>query len=303
VNLNQALNLLASVDKEGQINSFSLKLVAIASISLVVLTIIASLTKHHDKLKLPLFLLMAYLVIAPTITLFATTVYLNVTSDSKGPVHWHTDIEVWACGQELELRDPEGALSNKIGTATYHEHNDKRIHLEGVVIDKEYDASLEKFFAVTGGAINDDGAVVPVEESFLASKQDGDKFTPDPAAIDKLIQKNDEGKFVANLTKSKSCNDSGSSELQAFLLRFNKGQDTYSQQKLEKPSAYIMRDEATVPPGDCLILEFDQPKDKTDKLCQQYGIRDTKRCKDFGVEDSNPKLCKLEQVESTEGEP
>ena len=73
-------------------------------------------------------------MIALTLTLstgilIGSTIYLNTNSDSGGPVHWHADIEFWACGNEIELRDPTG-FSNKIGTGTLHEHDDHRIHLD-----------------------------------------------------------------------------------------------------------------------------------------------------------------------------
>jgi hypothetical protein len=58
-----------------------------------------------------------------------------------------------------------------------------------------------------------------------------------------------------------------------------------------------MREESIVPPGDCLIVEFAMPKKSTDRLCQQYGVRDVDRCTEFGVSEFNPELCNLKQLE------
>ena len=33
----------------------------------------------------------------------------------------------------------------------------------------------------------------------------------------------------------------------------------------------------------------------TDRLCQQYGVRDVERCTEFGVTEFNPELCNIRQ--------
>jgi hypothetical protein len=95
------------------------------------------------------------------------------------------------------------------------------------------------------------------------------------------------------------CNQDGYAELQTFLIRYDKESKTYSQSKLSDPSQYVIRDESTVPPGDCVIVEFDMLKSRTDKLCQQYGIRDETRCVEFGVSSYNPKLCNIRESDVT----
>ena len=140
------ISLLANADSdiESKIISFSLKTVLFSSLILIVLMLISTKVVKNKKLfkfKKPIFILIILTIAIPSLLMTGSTVYLNTISDSKGPVHWHTDIEFWVCGQEIELRDPYAFLSNKVGTSSYHEHDDKRIHLEGVVIDKESDAS------------------------------------------------------------------------------------------------------------------------------------------------------------------
>lgn len=298
----------ASGDLEQDIISLATNSVLIASLVIIggaLLTVYLS-RKHKKAFKqsrLLLFLLMAIPIVGTTITLFSSTVYLNMKAESGGPVHWHTDIEFWACGAELELRDPTGLLSNKIGTATYHEHNDKRIHLEGVVVHKSTDASLKKFMTVTGGYISKDSLGFPLngmegQRTATTEHQDGDVHFPD--RFNRLSQfiKGDLEKPVLELTNGAVGCNGQYAELQTFVLRYNKDKKTYTQEKLADPSSYIMRDESTVPPGDCVIIEYDVVKSRTGKLCQQYGVRDTKRCVEFGVHKYNPELCNLQEVDA-----
>jgi hypothetical protein len=305
------LTYLAETDLEQRITSLGTRTVLFASAALAVLTLLAILLKKRSpKFKLPIFLMMATAMIGTTITLFAGTVYLNMKSESGGPVHWHADIEFWACGAELELRDPIGLLSNKIGTATFHEHNDKRIHLEGVVVKKKVDASLEKFMRVSGGYLTDSSIGIPLggnSEEWFASgeKIDGDKQHPENYSLatgaDERITQSKDGPVLA-LQNGKKCSggDEALAEVQVFVYSYDKSTKTYSQHKLEKPTDYTLRDESVVPPGDCVIVEFDSPKSTTDKLCQQYGVRDAKRCVEFGVKEYNPELCNIREVR-TEG--
>ncbi len=286
-------------DIEGQINSFSIKVILIASLVLVVLLLIASRVVRNKKfhsVKTPLFLAIAATIIFPSLLLIGSTVYINTISESKGPVHWHTDIEFWVCGEEIELRDPYEFLSNKIGTSTYHEHDDKRIHLEGVVIEKEYDASLEKFMDVTDGSITDNSITIATEDWLFENDVDGDVPSGNQAGARGLMQRDENGKAVISAANGQDCGDGVPGEVQAFVYRFNIENDTYYQEKLEEPGRYIMRDESVVPPGDCLIVEFGPSKNYTDKLCEQYGVRDSERCTEFGVSEFNPDLCNITEV-------
>lgn len=297
-----------TVDLEQQINQLGLRTVLIASLILIGCTIIATLLKdHYPKLKLPLFLTMAGTLVVSTLLLLGSTVYLNTKAESNGPVHWHADIEFWACGTELELRNPVGALSNKIGTATYHEHNDKRIHLEGVVVKKAEDASLGKFMRVIGGEISDSALIVPLDKDqdrWFADKPeriDGDAHHPENHSLalggGQWVKEVKDGSVVTYLNgRQCSGGDEAPAEVQVFVYSYDDSAKTYSQRKLERPAEYIMRDESVVPPGDCVIVEYDVPKDRTNKLCRQYGLRDEKRCVEFGVKEFSPDLCNAREV-------
>ena len=297
------LSLLSSAagnDIENSIKSLSIRSVLVASLLLTVLLLVSAKIvkkRKYKVLKKPLFILIAATIALPTLLMTASTIYLNTISDSGGPVHWHTDIEFWVCGQEVKLREPIGALSNKVGSSTYHVHNDKRIHLEGVVIDTSYDASLEKFMAVTGGEITNTSMIFPTNNSIFETDTDGDQNSGDQAIVRGFLTRDEDQRATLTVKNGFSCNDNdGYAEIQAFLYRYDTSDDTYTQTKLDSPKNYVMRDEPIVPPGDCVIVEFDTVKDRTDKLCKQYGIVDQDRCEEFGVENFNPELCKIREV-------
>ncbi len=298
-----------TIDLEGNIKAFSIRAVLIATlllVTLIAISIFVIKNKQHEKLKLPLFIAISATIILPTILLMGSTIYVNVVSESKGPVHWHSDIEFWACGQEIELRDPTGFFSNKIGSSTYHEHDDKRIHLEGVVIEKAYDASLEKFMDVSYGKIDQETLIIATSaDGYIENDIDGDVPTGSADDLQQYIMNDSEGLPVVSLKNGDTCKDEQGNEqpgeVQAFLYRFDKLDDTYTQTKLEDPKSYVVRDESVVPPGDCIIVEFSIAKDTTDRLCEQFGVRDADRCTEFGVTQFNPDLCNIRQVDSLVG--
>ena len=44
------------------------------------------------------------------------------------------------------------------------------------------------------------------------------------------------------------------------------------QEKLTDYEDYILAPQSLVPPGDCIIIEFDKYKESTDNLCESYRI-------------------------------
>ncbi len=285
---------------EGDIGAWSLKMVAVSGLILLLLAGIAIVTNGKtEKLKLPLFIMISFIMAGSTIALGVSTVYLNVVSDSGGPVHWHADIEYWVCGNEIEPINPMG-FSNKIGSGSVHEHDDGRLHIEGVVVDAEVDASLGVYMDIIGGELTDDTLLIPVnlEGSVFADEIDGDgPPNPFPAAVDSLIEVQNGTRYV-DATNGQGCGGEPA-EVQVFVYKFNKDDDTYEQTKIENPASYTLSPEATVPPGDCVIVEFSPFKDKTDKLCEQYGTRDEVRCVKFGVDPEKTKLCNIRQINYT----
>ncbi len=151
-------------ENAGLINNFSpIAGVLYASLimSIVILISIFFRKKLNNRHKKTLFLAMVISIVFSTIYLAASTVYLNTISESKGPVHWHADFEVWICGQKVLLKEPEG-LDNKVGSPVLHHHNEGkdldgryRIHVEGVLV-KLSEASLRHFFEETGNYLIQD---------------------------------------------------------------------------------------------------------------------------------------------------
>lgn len=228
------LSHLDSIVRENSI-SFTLW----SCVLLIILVAAASfLKKPNETVKWLLFSSIILIISLNTLYLAGGTIYKNVRSETRGPVHWHGDIEIWNCGKEVDLVDPTG-WSNKIGTPVFHEHNDKRIHVEGVVLHKG-DVSLGQFFKVIGGNLNTTNLTAPLNDGDL------------------------------NLNNGDLCNGEAGM-VQAFVYQ-TKG-STFSQQRLTNPEDYILSGESGIPPGDCIIIEFDTPKEKTDKLCQSYKVQ------------------------------
>lgn len=247
----QTLVLFAneSADLELVLGGISVRTALIGSAIIIFLTILGAIIKDRiPKLKAPIFILIAITTVVTSFILIALTIYINVKSSSKGPVHWHADYEIWACDKRLNLRDPAGFLTNKIGTATYHEHNDDRIHLEGVVVEPR-DASLGKFFKVVGGELTDKSMVVPLNDNVNETFINGDK-----------------------------CPDGQIGEVQVFVYKTTGetvgGRKVYKQEKLQDPANYIISGESQVPPGDCVIFEFGPQKNRTEHMCLQYQVQD-----------------------------
>ena len=295
-----AVTTLASADLESTISTLSTNTVLAGGTALIVLVVLAILfANKKPKLKAPLFICIALVVISTTSIISGGTVYLNVKSATGGPVHWHADFEVWACGNELEVRNPIGAFSNKIGSPTLHEHNDKRIHLEGVPVTLPEDASLGKFMSTIGGSITDDTLVVPLTDGDLfedgKGEEDGDGSAKnDPDAITPFVKTEADGQ-VARFVSGQTCSGEPA-EVQAFVYTYNEADKTYSQRKLEHPAEYAISKHSDVPPADCVIFEFGPRTETTDKLCKQYGVRDMDRCSQFGVEANERKICEIKEV-------
>ncbi len=114
-------------------------------------------------ISVPILLATAYFV--------AATAYLDYRSWSGGPVHWHADYEIWACGQEYVLAHSRG-LDNKVGTPLVHTHDDERIHVEGVLLSPEQ-ASLGNYFSEVGGQFNGTTLTLPTDNGTV-TWQDGD---------------------------------------------------------------------------------------------------------------------------------
>ncbi|TSC83568.1 MAG: hypothetical protein G01um101413_978, partial [Parcubacteria group bacterium Gr01-1014_13] len=134
------------------ISDTSISVVTLAGILIILLVVLAVAKKEKSEVfSRIVFILIALITLGATFYLAASTIYLNIVSETKGPVHWHADFRIFDCGNEVLLEEPTG-LSNRIGRADLHEHGDGRIHIEGVVTELQ-DVSLGEFFESFGGTL------------------------------------------------------------------------------------------------------------------------------------------------------
>lgn len=213
-------------------------IIVAGAVALLFVLLAIFLRPENNTLKKILFVGIAVPIVLATLYLAGSTVYLNLSSATGGPVHWHADFEIWACGQKIDIVDPTG-LSNRVGTPTFHEHGDNRIHVEGVVKNLE-EASLGNFFRFIGGEINQNHLEVPTNEKRL------------------------------HFDNGDQCGENQAGVVQAFVYQTK--DDKFAQEKLADPDSYIISPYGNVPPGDCVIVEFDIPKVRTDKLCNFYKL-------------------------------
>lgn len=216
--------------------------VIVATILLALLVGYAVFAKpRKDRVKKTIFVSIIIVTVLSTFYLAGTTIYINTISPTGGPVHWHTDYEIWHCGNKLDLIDPTG-IDNRVGTWEVHEHNDDRMHVEGTVLDLEQ-GSFRHFFEIIGATFSDTGFTYPSVNGNVT------------------------------LPYSGTCNGK-QAELQAFLLRVTNPQDAkqwvYSQQKIPISLDTRMQPYSNVPPGDCLIIEYDVAKETTQHSCASY---------------------------------
>lgn len=208
-------------------------------ILLAIVVISAVFKNKGEVVKLLLFILIGLVSFANTIYLAGSTIYLNQISESKGPIHYHADFEIWNCGTEVEVENPKG-FANKIGTEVVHEHNDKRMHFEGVILDL-HDVSPSHFFESLGGSMSNSQLTVPTQGTLLTLKN------------------------------NQRCLDGKVGLLQVFVYQTKNSK--FFQKKLTDPQNYQISLQGNIPPGDCIIFEFASAiKNTTDKLCQSYQV-------------------------------
>ncbi len=116
-----------------------------------------------ESKKTIIFAIIVIVSILTTAFLVGQTIALSTTSWSKGLVHWHADFEIWTCGEKQTLPEPTG-LWSRVGTGDLHHHGDYRMHVEGVIKERE-DATLGKFF---------DTIDVPFGNDMLMGMMNGD---------------------------------------------------------------------------------------------------------------------------------
>ncbi len=141
------------------------------SIAFLVLILYRKNWKNQQK-KI-LFWCFAIIITGVTGYFLFSTVLVNLSSETNGPVHWHADFEIWACGQKQILPHSKG-ISGRVGTALLHHHDDSRMHIEGTIINKA-GVNLGNFFEAIGGALADSYIGVPQDDGSIKYWHNGDK--------------------------------------------------------------------------------------------------------------------------------
>lgn len=204
--------------------SLSLKLIYAASIiSTLALLWYFTLKDPHQFHKRIVFDVIAVVVVIATLFMVSSTLYLNFTSPTKGPVHWHADYEIILCNEHYELMEPKGML-NRVGTNTLHEHNDNRIHVEGVPRTLE-EVSLGEFFEKV--------------DSHLSNNE--------------FHMNSNKGEITVK--NGQLCNGKAAT-LYVFVEKQFGRERKWS--KLENAEEYVISPYSTIPPGDRLKITFSE---------------------------------------------
>ena len=170
-------------------------------------------------------------IVLSSLYLAGNTIYENITSETGGPVHWHADYEVWVCGEKLDFIDPKG-LRGKIGSSSFHEHNDDRVHFEGTPKNIS-DINLKNYFSIIGGELDLGHIIYPTNDGIIEYKD----------------------------------NDVCPGENPGKLRVYVNG-------KLEEHfEDYVIYPDSSVPPGDCIIIIFDETDEETtNKICTSWEV-------------------------------
>ncbi|MEO5635315.1 MAG: hypothetical protein ABIS26_01125 [Candidatus Paceibacterota bacterium] len=215
--------------------------ITIGGFLILLLSLLVVMNKNSSNtFKITNFVLISVISLFVTFYLAGMTVFTNVRSETGGPVHWHADFKIYECGKEVRLKEPTG-LSNRIGRTDLHEHGEKRIHVEGVVVNKT-DVSLREFFRVIGGKLGYGELLFPSRDGYNTSLVDG-----------------------------ATCENEQPATLQVFLYK-TEGKEIRQTKLVDYPN-YILSSESKVPPGDCIIFELSpNQKERTDQICDFTSI-------------------------------
>lgn len=263
-------------DAQRQVSNLGLRTLFVASIALFILILIASATRRGaDQLKKVTFGLIGFVVVVASGIMTGATFYLNSKAEGGGPQKRTAGIELWACGVQLEIRNPDWTVSNKVGTPTLHEHDDQLIHLDGAVVYPEREATLGAFIRAIGGSVTSTSLQVPVAKSVVENSTDADAVDPAGALrVAAYLGQDGTGGDAVTLPSTGTC-DGQAARLQAYVLRTSG--EGYTQEKISDIDSFQFKQANDAPPGDCIIVSFDRPSDRTDRRCAGFyesGIRE-----------------------------
>lgn len=228
-----------------QVKDISVQLAVFGFLLLMLLICIAFIVRDRNSEygKKLTFWSMVFVIVVPTLFFLVSTIFVNVISDTKGPVHWHADFRIYHCGVEYEPPEPPHRLSNKTGTPEVHQHEDKRLHIEGVLVDVQ-EGSLANFFGVQGGKLTENAFLVPHKGGHTWHRN-GDE-----------------------------CPNGEEGEWNVFLYKTDSETMEVTKEKMDMVDVpdYVLSPYINVPPGDCIIFAFGPEIDDTDYICNFYQV-------------------------------
>lgn len=277
-------------------------IVLIGSALVVVLLLYIWIHRHTAR---PLF---AYVVAGTSFIVLTiitmSAVVLHLQSDSIGRQHRQANVEFWVCGTEVTPFEQR----NRLGDGTfYYQSTDKQITRSGYVSDELHDASLGAFFQTAGGSIQADSIVLPLSNDpsqwlMPSEQQDGDAQGNMTSEFLERYVRTARRYSLLELSDGLRCPDGSTGELQVFSFRIDYDNQTYQQEKIVDPDDLIIEPANSQQPNQCLIIEFAENKNRTNKLCESIGLRDSLRCSEFGVERFSDDTCYFTEITSEEGQ-
>ncbi len=275
--------------------SSSLRVLVVATLAIAIICILsASVKKRSPRHNSVLFALIAIVVISSTGLLVGAVLDSFLNASPAGLSRRQSQIEYWACGVQLATPAPNKLFTSSNGEGAFYDYGDGLARFQGV-IDQEADApNLSNFQRAIGGSITATSMVLPLSPNVVSSAVDGD--IPDPSGIsriDKFISGVEGDQATITLVNGSTCG-STSSVINIFGFNVNVSTNTYTQKKYEFPSNLDLGKIKDT--SDCIIVEFDSVREKTDRLCSEIGNRDSARCQDFRLINKQEGSCDLRQV-------
>lgn len=289
--------MVSAVDIRQSIGSASFIIVTASLLLVLAITSIAIFSGRDASLKKSLFNLCVAVIAVSTTTLVWLNLYLYSKISNPGLASWNAGIEFWVCDVEVEIENPSWFKADRIGSSKIYEADDKKIHVNGLISDSGAEATLGSFMRSIGGSISEKSFTLPIDKKQVEDEVDGDNVDIGGIKnIERFVRIGSDGRYTLTASNGMPCVDGKKTALQVFAYSYDKINGTYSQEKLSDPNSYIISPERDVPPGDCLIIEYGQVKDTTERLCREYAKRDSKRCLAFSGEGDKPKNCTLREV-------
>lgn len=243
---------------------------------------------QHEWLVRPMFITAISFAGGAAAVFALATGFLTLKAPGHQAASWQAGISFWSCGEQLTVQKPPKGMSTHIGTTPYfYDGNTQTLHYEGLPKSAQPDANVSSFLEAMGGSLTSRSFSLPIDTQSI-------QFN---TLNSQLISTDQNGKSAINVANGKSCKDSNDqAAVQVFAFTINRFNNTYKQEKVTNPEQLVIGQESDPHLAQCIIIEFDTPKAKTEHLCQSYGERDDLRCTQYGVPVNKQGGCTLHEV-------